>query len=225
MYALAHVRQKLKSRCLHCHSRRREAAELAERRKIEETAQLLAVTEAEIALLRSELMAVKAEAAREKRMPSQVPPDDTNGELDAASITCVHRATWHSHMLSVRARVCACVVVRYMVPPPIVSFHLPFGVSPGEQLSHRGKVQCQPHTQTRLPPAVTTLTPAAPLKTQSTQAQAQAHPHPQPHPGRLQRRPRPVADRPPSPFMAQLGNYYNLLAAQSARDARTVPTL
>ena len=83
----------LTSRCLYCHSRKREAAELAERRKIEETAQQLAATQAEITSLRSELMAVKAEAAREKRAPAEAPTGSTDGGLDAASITCVHRAT------------------------------------------------------------------------------------------------------------------------------------
>jgi hypothetical protein len=40
----------------------------------------------------------------------------------------------------------------------------------------------------------------------------------------LQRRQRPAAHRPPSPFMAQLDVYYKRLAAKSAREARSVPS-
>ena len=82
--------------CCHCHSRRREEAKLAERRRIEAAAQQLAATQAEIASLRSELMAVKTKAAQEAALAR---PDSIDSELDASSITCAHHVTVaHTHL-------------------------------------------------------------------------------------------------------------------------------
>ena len=67
---------------------------------MEETARKLAATQAEITSLRSELTAVKAEAAREKQAALDARARTDDDQLDASSITCAHRAALaHCHSI------------------------------------------------------------------------------------------------------------------------------
>lgn len=126
--------------CCPC-TRRRQEAEIDERRQVEMAGQQLAATQAEIAALRSELIALRMETRKEAQLEQR--PGSVDGELDKSSITCDIVSRRHTAGSFVQPSIDHgnhVVIVRYMVPPPTRDGT---AFSRRDQFSKHGRVRFQ----------------------------------------------------------------------------------